>query len=428
MSILIKNGHITDPANGIDKTADILIENGKISEISENISKECDKVINAEGKYVVPGAVDMNVSLCEPGLEYREDIKSGTAAAVSGGITSVAAMPYSSPVCDNSSVVSFIKSAAKDRGYANVYPIAALSKGLSGKELTEAGDLLENGAAALSDGAKPVESSSFLRKALEYSSMFGLPVIVHCEDKDFADGGYMNEGTVSARLGLRGINAASEEIQAARNILTAKALNAKIHLTHISTKGSVELVRQAKRAGIKVTCDTAPQYFSLSEEAVDGFDTNAKINPPLRTAEDIAALKEGLADGTIDAIASSHNPCHSDEKRCEFAAASFGISALETSIPASLTYLVHENVITMSDFVRLTAYNPSQILGLDKGTLSVGADADITVLDINREWTVDSKKFRSKCKNTPFDGIMLKGRAEYVIVGGKTVIDNEELV
>ncbi|MCD8391324.1 MAG: dihydroorotase [Firmicutes bacterium] len=427
MKILIKGGHVVDPSNNVDKTADILIRDGKIAAVAENIDEVCESVINADGMYVVPGAVDMNAALCEPGLEYREDIASGTKAAAAGGITSVAAMPGTSPVCDSAAVVRFIISVAKERGYANVYPIAALSKGLCGKELTEVGDLKENGAVALSEGIKSVESPSFLRKALQYSSMFDMPVIVHCEDKDFSDGGYMNEGTVSARLGLRGINAAAEEIHAARNILIAKALGCKIHLTHISTAGTVEIVRRAKADGIKVTCDTAPQYFALTEDAVDGFDTNAKLNPPLRAKSDVEAIKAGLADGTIDAVASSHMPYHADEKRCEFAAAASGMSSLETSIPVTLDYLVGRGGVSMSDFVKLTALNPAKILGIDKGTLGVGADADIAVLDLEKEHTIRADEFRSKGHNTPFDGFKVKGKPEYVIVGGKIVVNKGNL-
>ncbi len=427
MKILIKNGHIIDPANGVDKTADLLVEGSKIAELAENITSSADVVIDASGECVTPGLVDMHVHLRDPGLEYKEDIITGTKAAVMGGVTSVACMPNTSPVCDSEAVVRYIIEKAANEGFANVYPVGAISKGMAGKELSEMGGLKDAGAVAVSDDGKPVSEPILMKHALQYAQMFGLPVISHCEDLSLADGGDMNEGLVSTYLGLRGITRAAEEVQAARDILIAEAVDAPVHIAHVSTRGTVDLVRQAKKRGVKVTCETAPHYFTLTEKAVEGFDTNAKMNPPLRTEDDVAAIKEGLKDGTIDAIITDHAPHHIDEKRCEFALALNGIIGLETSLGLGLTYLVRENVLTINELISLMSEKPAKILNIPKGTLSVGADADITIFDPGKEWTVDVNKFKSKSKNSPYDGWKLYGKPEYVIVGGKIRVKNGEL-
>lgn len=424
MKILIKGGHVVDPANNIDKTADILIEDDKIFKVEENISDTADKIIEAAGKYVVPGLVDMHVHLREPGQEYKEDIITGTKAAAMGGVTSVASMPNTEPVCDNAAIVEYIISKAKSKGYANVFPVGTISKGMKGIELSEMGSLKEAGAVAVSDDGKPVSEPILMRHALEYARMFDLPVISHCEDMSLADDGDMNEGFMSTYLGLRGISRAAEEVQASRDILIAESTATAVHIAHISTRGTVDLVRQAKKRGVKVTCETAPHYFTLTEKAVEGFNTNAKMNPPLRTDDDVDAVIDGLKDGTIDAIITDHAPHHIDEKNCEFALAKNGIIGLETSLALSVTYLVKPGILTMSELIALMAKNPAEILKINKGTLSVGADADITIFDINKEWIVDVTKFMSKSKNSPYDGYKLYGKPEYVIVGGRITVNN----
>ena len=429
MKILIKNGHVIDPANGIDEVTDIFIENGVISEIGEDkdLTGVEMEIIDATGKIVAPGLVDMHVHLREPGQEYKEDIETGTRAAVCGGVTSVACMPNTDPVCDNAAVVSYIKQKAAEAGYANVFPIGAVSKGQEGKILAEMGEMAFAGAVAVSDDGHPVENSGLMRRAMEYSEMFDIVVISHCEDMALGEGD-MNEGAVATAMGLRGISRAAEEVMAARDIIVAEAIGGRVHIAHISTKGSVELIRQAKRRGVRVTCETCPHYFALTEEACMGFDTNAKMNPPLRTAEDVAAIKEGLRDGTIDCIVTDHAPHHADEKDCEFALAKNGIVGLETSLGLGIKCLVNEGVLTMGELIEKMAVNPAHILGIAKGSLAVGQAADVIIFDPGTEWTVDIKKLLSKGKNSPYDGFELYGKPEYVLVGGEIIINQFELM
>lgn len=429
MKILIKNGHVIDPANGIDEVTNIFIDNGVISEVGVNPDLDgIDmEVIDASGKIVAPGLVDMHVHLREPGQEYKEDIESGTKAAVFGGVTSVACMPNTNPVCDNEAVVTYIKSRAAEAGYANVYPIGAVSKGQEGKFLAEIGEMVFAGAVAISDDGHPVENSGLMRRAIEYSQMFDVVVISHCEDMALGEGD-MNEGPVASAMGLRGISRAAEEVMAARDAIVAEAIGGRVHIAHISTKGSVELIRQAKKRGVRITCETCPHYFSLTEENCIGFNTNAKMNPPLRTAEDVAAIKEGLADGTIDCIVTDHAPHHPDEKNCEFGLAKNGIVGLETSLGLGIKNLVKEGVLTMSQLIEKMSLNPSRILGISKGTLSPGHAADVVIFDPDKEWTVDITKLHSKGKNSPYDGFELFGKPEYVLVGGEIVINQGELM
>lgn len=429
MKLLIKNGHVIDPANGIDKMTDIYVENGVISEIGDEseLSGIDMAIIDAEGKIVAPGLVDMHVHLREPGQEYKEDIETGTRAAAFGGVTSVACMPNTDPVVDNATVVSYIKTRAEEVGYVNVYPIGAISKGLEGKYLAEIGEMAFAGAVAVSDDGRPVENSGLMRRAIEYSEMFDIPVISHCEDMALGEGD-MNEGAVATAMGLRGISPAAEEVMASRDILVAESVGGRVHIAHISTKGSVELIRQAKKRGVKVTCETCPHYFSLTEDACVGFNTNAKMNPPLRTAEDVAAIKEGLKDGTIDCIVTDHAPHHIDEKQCEFGYAKNGIIGLETSLGLGIKNLVNEGVLTMSQLIEKMAVNPSRVLGISKGDLSVGHSADIIIFDPKASWTVEAQNLHSKGKNTPFDGFELYGKPEYVIVNGEIIINQGELM
>lgn len=419
MNILIKNGHVIDPANKVDEKLDVLLSDGKIARLGKagTISANGAQVIDAAGKIVVPGLIDMHVHLREPGFEYKETIKTGTAAAKAGGFTSVCCMPNTNPVNDNRSVTEFILSEAGDAS-ARVFPIGAITKGSKGDELAEMAELRSAGCAAVSDDGKPVMNAAIMRRAMEYSKIFDIPVISHCEECALSDKGVMHEGFVSTELGLRGIPAAAEEVMVGRDIALAELTGCRLHIAHMSTAGSVRLVREAKARGVKVTAETCPHYFTLTEEAVRGYNTLAKMNPPLRTEGDVAAVKQGLKDGAIDVIATDHAPHALDEKTTEFDSAPFGIVGLETAL--GLTFkLVHEGILTVAEVVRKLSLNPASILKINKGTLSVGADADITIIDPNTEWKVDPAQFKSKSKNTPFDGWKLKGKAVQTIVGGR---------
>lgn len=425
MRILVKGGRVVDPSQGRDEVTDIYIEDGKISEIGTDLDPEGlnIEVIDASGMVVAPGLVDMHCHLRDPGFEYKEDIESGTRAAAMGGITSVACMPNTSPVIDNAAIVEYIKARAKKVGYVNVYPIGAISKGLQGKELAEIGDMKFAGVVAVSDDGRPVVESGLMRRALEYAQMFDVTVVSHCEDMGLADGGSMNEGAVATAMGLHGITRAAEEVMVSRDILIAEATQTAVHIAHVSTRGSVELVRQAKKRGVRVTCETCPHYFTLTEEACEGFNTNAKMNPPLRTSDDVQAIKEGLADGTIDAIATDHAPHHIDEKRCEFAQALNGIIGFETMLGLGLTHLVKTGVLSLNELLQKMTINPANILGLNKGTLRVDTAADIVIFDPDQSYTVCVDEFQSKSKNSPYDGWELYGKPQYTIVNGEVVVN-----
>ena len=427
MRILIQNGHIIDPSQGISGTGDILIEDGKIKDIKiksrEQIQKtrdndHTDRIIDAKGLIVLPGLIDMHVHLREPGFEYKETISSGTLAAVKGGFTTVCCMPNTFPVNDNASVTEFIKRKASQEGHCTVLPIGAITKGQKGEELAEIGTMKKEGCIAFSDDGHPVMSSLIMRRALEYSKAFGVPIISHSEDLTLSEGGVMNEGLMSVTLGLKGIPAEAEQIMIFRDILLAELTGGRLHIAHISTEGSVNLIRYAKKRGVHVTAETCPHYFSITEEAVSGYNTNAKVNPPLRTKRDIEAIKEGLRDGTIDVIATDHAPHHRDEKMREFDMAPFGISGLETAVSLSLR-LVGEGTLTMGQLVEKMTLNPAQILQINKGNLKVGSDADLIIIDTNREFTVRSDEFVSKGKNTPFEGWMTKGTPVLTLCKGK---------
>lgn len=448
MHILIEKGHIIDPSQGIDGIGNILIEDGKIKEVyiqsKEQKAKSkssppqpspsmeeglppADRIINAEGKVVIPGLIDMHVHLREPGFEYKETIKTGTAAAIRGGFTTVCCMPNTFPVNDNASVTEFIIRKSLE-GLCTVLPIGAITKGQKGEELVEMGTMKDEGCIAFSDDGLPVMNSLMMRRALEYSKAFNLPIISHCEDLTLSEDGVMSEGLLSMTLGLRGIPAEAEQIMVFRDILLAELTQGKLHIAHVSTKGSVKLIRDAKKRGVNVTAETCPHYFSLTEDAVKNYDTNAKVNPPLRTNKDIEAIKEGLKDGTIDVIATDHAPHHRDEKLKEFDLAPSGISGLETALGLSMR-LVDEGVITINQLIEKMSVNPSRILGLcsppsffitgPKGTLSKGTDADVAIIDTKKEFRVEASKFFSKGKNTPFDGWMLKGAPAITISKGK---------
>jgi len=419
MNILVKNGHIIDPANKVDGKLDILISDGKIAKFGKpgSIPANGAEVIDAGGKLVVPGLIDMHVHLREPGFEYKETIATGTAAAKSGGFTSVCCMPNTSPVNDNRSITEFILSRAKDAS-ARVYPIGAITKGSKGTELAEMGELHESGCVAVSDDGKPLMNAALMRCAMEYSKIFDTLIISHCEDSSLSDKGVMNEGSISTELGLRGIPRAAEDVMTARDISLAELTGCRLHIAHVSTAGSVNLIREAKKRGVKVTAETCPHYFTLTDEAVRGYDPMAKMNPPLRTADDVAAIKQGLKDGTIDVIATDHAPHGMDEKSGEFDNVPFGIVGLETALGLTLK-LVDEGAITLAEAIRKLTLDPATVLKIEKGTLSTGADADITIIDPNVAWTVDPSQFKSRSRNTPFNGWKLKGRAVQTIVGGR---------
>lgn len=430
MKILIKGGHVVDPKNGVDGIYDVFIDKGVICDVASDV--ELDdlgeiEIIDAAGKYVTPGLVDMHVHLRDPGYTYKEDIESGTRAAAKGGITSVACMPNTSPVCDSVAVIEYIKSRAKAVGAVNVYPIGTITKQMKGEELAPIGAFKFAGAVAVSDDGRPVESAGLMRRAMEYADMFDITVISHCEEMSIADG-TMNEGAVAAELGLVGISPAAEEIMVNREITLAETTGCAVHIAHISTAGSVEAVRNAKRRGVRVTCETCPHYFTLTDEAVRGYNTNAKMNPPLRGERDVEAIKAGLADGTIDAVATDHAPHSWDEKSLEFDKAPNGIIGLETSLGLGVKYLVKTGVLTMAELITKMAVNPANILGLNKGSMKVGATADVIVFDAEKEYTVCAENFESKSKNSPYDGFTLCAKPEYTIVGGEIKLNRGELV
>ena len=427
MRLLLKGGRIIDPAQGLDEAGDLLIEDGKIAQVGD-VSTKADQVEDVSGKVVLPGLIDMHVHLREPGFEYKEDICTGTRASAAGGFTSVACMPNTNPVTDCRSVVEFILKQAREANLSRVYPIGALIKGLGNEEIAEICDMLEGGAVAFSDDAFPIENSGLMRRAMDYCAMFDVPVIVHCEDKTLSDEGFMNEGLTATILGLRGIPREAEEIAVARNVMLANLTGCRLHVAHASTRGSVDIIRRAKDAGVRVTCETCPQYFTLTEEAVKGYDTNAKVNPPLRTADDVAAIKEGLADGTIDVIATDHAPHAIEEKECEFAVAASGMIGLETSVGLVLTELVNTGVLTLADAFAKMSSVPARILGLDAGSLEVGKPADITVIDPSEEWTVSADRLHSRSKNTPFIGRSMVGGPCMTIVGGRVIMRDNEVV
>jgi dihydroorotase len=422
MKLLLKNGRVIDPARRVDETLDVLVEDGRIARLEAGIPKSAEiTTYDLAGLIVAPGLIDMHVHLREPGREDKETIESGGQAAAAGGFTSVACMANTSPVNDDQSVTDFILTQARRRSPVNVYPVGAVSKRLEGQELSEIGDLVARGCVAISDDGAPIASGFLMRKALEYSKMFGIPVISHAEDPGLANGGVMNEGFVSTLLGLRGLHAVAEEAMVYRDIRLAELTGGRLHIAHISVRGAVHLVREAKARGVNVTAEAAPHHFTLTDDAVKGYDTNTKMKPPLRGADDRDAILEGLKDGTIDAVASDHAPHCREEKEVEYDTAPFGIVGLETSVSLGLDRLVGSGLLSLPRFVELYSAAPARILGLKKGTLAPRSDADITVLSMNKQAVVDPARFRSRSRNTPFAGYKLRGSALMTIVGGKVV-------
>ena len=415
--LLIQHGHVLDPANKIDGVRDLVIADGKIA--SGSAPKDAD-VLDAKGKFVVPGLIDMHVHLREPGRADKESITSGTLCAARGGFTSVVCMPNTSPAADNAGTIAFIKQRAEAAASVNVFPAGAITKELKGEELAPIGSLKRAGVVAITDDGHCVQNNDLMRRAVEYAKMFDLPVMDQCQDYNLSAEGVMNEGYWSVSLGLRGWPAAAEDIIVARNILIAEMADGWIHCQHLSSARSVALVREAKKRGVKITAEACPHHFTLTDESCKTYDTNFKMNPPLRTEADRQALLEGLADGTIDCIASDHAPHCNYEKEVEFDVAPFGIIGLETELALSLA-LVHKKVLTLQQLVEKFTVNPAKLLRLAKGTLTVGADADVTVIDLSREWTYDVTQSASKSRNSPFHGRELKGCATATIVGGKVV-------
>ncbi len=422
MTLLIQGGHVIDPGR-VNGVADVLIENGTIAAVGPKLAVPAGAtVIPAAGRLVVPGFVDLHVHFREPGFEYKETIQSGTDAAVAGGFTSVCAMPNTNPVNDNQAVTEFMLERAKAAGTARLYPIGAITKRSEGKELAEIGDLRRAGCVAISDDGKPVMNSLVMRRAMEYARAFDVPVVDHCEDLHLSEGGCMNEGVISTELGLPGIPSAAEDVMVARNVSLAELTGARLHLAHISTAGSVRMVREAKARGLKVTAEACPHHFTLTEETTRGYNTHAKMNPPLRTNLDVQAIKDGLRDGTIDVIATDHAPHATQEKQQEFTEAPFGIVGLETALPLTLA-LVEEGVMTLESAVDKLSTAPAKAFSLNAGTLAVGAPADVAIVDANHEWHVDPSQFRSKSRNTPFAGWKVKGRVTTTIVSGRVVYE-----
>jgi dihydroorotase len=431
MKLLLTGARLIDPSQNLDSRLDIFIEGGKIAKIGTNLTKtstskdpdKITKIIDLPGMIIVPGLMDMHTHLREPGYEYKETIASGAAAAVAGGFTSIVCMPNTRPVNDSRSITEFIIRKAAEAKLVNVYPVGAISVNSAGAQLTEFWDLKEAGIVALSDDGKPVMDAALMRRALEYAHSLQLPIISHCEDINLSTNGLMHEGYFSTILGLNGIPSIAEEIMVARDILIAEYTRTALHIAHVSTAGSVRLIREAKKRGVQVTAETAPHYFTLTDESLQSYDTNFKVNPPLRGEQDVKAVKEGLADGTIDVIACDHAPHGRTDKEVEFEYAANGISGLETSLALSLN-LIQDKTLSWPELIAKMTANPARILNLSKGTLKEGADADITVIDPLREWTVDVQAFCSRGKNSPFNGRPMQGKAILTIVGGDIKYDD----
>ncbi|HEV3215994.1 MAG TPA: dihydroorotase [Vicinamibacterales bacterium] len=429
MKRLLKGGRVVDPVNGRDGAFDVLIDGDRISRIARNIPADGAHVIDVPAGFVVcPGFIDMHVHLREPGQEHKETVATGVASAVAGGFTAVACMPNTSPINDNAGVTEFILKKAAEARRARVYPIGAVSKGSNGEQLADIGELRAAGCVAISDDGRPVRTALLMRRALEYAAMFGMPVLDHCEDPSLKGEGVAHEGYQASSLGLRGIPGVAESIMVQRDIALAEMTGAPVHICHMSAAESLRAVREGKRHAAKVTCEVAPHHFTLTDEALAApvsYDTNVKMNPPLRGTADREAMVEGLVDGSIDAIATDHAPHHYDEKKVEFDQAPFGIVGLETCVSIALDRLVHPGLLGLPRLVELLSVNPARILSIPGGALTEGAVADLTVLAPDLQTVVDASKFRSKSRNTPFDGWHLRGSVAATIVGGHTVYVNE---
>lgn len=427
VELLIKKGRVVDPASNLDAIRDILIKNGKIELVSSRITRRVASVIDADGKLVLPGLIDMHAHLRDPGRPDKETIASGTRAAAKGGFTSVCCMANTEPPVDNPAVVRYVRNKAETEGVVNVFPIGAITRELKGEALADMGLMLEEGAVAFSDDGHPVVRADVMRRALEYARQFGVPIISHCEELSLSHDGVMNEGALSTMIGLPGIPSLAEEVMVARDCMLAQAYG-HVHIAHVSSARSVEIIRRAKKSGVPVTCETCPHYFSLTEEAVRDYDTNAKVNPPLKSKADVQAIIRGLRDGTIDAIATDHAPHNIEEKKVEFNLAASGMVGLETALALVLTKLVETKIMSLKQAIEKLTVAPVKILSLNKGTLKTSADADLIVVDPKAEWTVDAAQFASKSKNTPFNGWKLKGKVTHTIVAGKVIVRDGKLL
>lgn len=427
MRFLLRGGMVVDPTKGTLRAGDVLVEDGRIVAVGPDLSFENGQVFDISGLLVAPGLIDMHVHLREPGYEYKEDIASGTAAAVSGGFTSVACMPNTDPVADSAAVIAFIRERAAAAGLARVYPVAAITVGSRGEQLASMADLAAAGAVAFSDDGRPVTDGHLMRRAMEYAAMLGRPVVSHCEDLVLAAGGVMHEGPQATALGLRGIPAAAEEVMVARDLILAEMTGCALHVAHVSSAGTVRLIREAKARGVRVTAEATPHHFTLTDAAVRGYDTNAKVNPPLRGPEDVAAVREGLADGTIDVIATDHAPHAVHEKDVEFDRAPFGMIGLETALGLVFTELIGSGILDIPVAIAKMTVNPARILGLETPAVAPGARADLTVIDPQRTEVVRPEALKSKSRNTPFLGCTLKGVPVMTVVGGKIVMRDGDL-
>jgi dihydroorotase len=426
-AILLRGGRVVDPSQTLDQVADVLLLDGKVESIGQNLGKpDGAQVLDVGNRIVAPGLIDLHVHFREPGQEDLETVATGAMAAVAGGFTSVCAMPNTDPVTDNQAAIGFIVRQAQRTAKARVYPIGAITLGQKGEKLAEFGEMVGAGAVAVSDDGKPVVSSHMMRTALEYARTFGIPVADHCEEPTLSAGGVMHEGIVSTRLGLKGIPSAAEEIMVARDIILAELTGGHVHLCHMSTRGSVELIRRAKERGLSVTAEATPHHFSLTHERCEGYDTNAKMNPPLRENEDRDAIRQGLKDGTIDVISTDHAPHHYDAKEREFDDAPNGIIGLETSLGLAMTHLVHTGLLTLPQLIARMSTDAARIFHLQGGTLRKGSAADVVIIDPDRSWTVRPEESFSKSRNTPFAGAQLQGRAVSTIVRGAVVYQSPQ--
>lgn len=425
MTILIKNGRLINPSENLDKVMDIFVEDGIIKEKAESIEKQADTVIDAAGCYVMPGLIDLHVHFRDPGLTYKEDIETGSKAAAKGGFTTVCCMPNTKPVVDNVDTVKYIIEKGEKTGLTNVLPVGAVTKNMAGVEITDVEELKKAGICAISEDGKSVMNSGVYRKAMKNAAKANVPVLAHCEDINLVEGGVINLGDKSSELGVKGISNAVEDVIAMRDIMLAKETGATLHLCHCSTKDSVEMVKRAKEEGIKVTAEVCPHHFSMCSDDITSNDGNFKMNPPLRAREDMEALIKGLQDDIMDVISTDHAPHSAEEKAKDLEHAPFGIVGLETSVALTVTNLVKKGYLTPMQMAAKMSYNPAKVLGIPKGTLDEGKIADITIIDPDKEYTIDVNTFESKGKNTPFDGYKVSGEVEYTILNGKVVYSNK---
>jgi len=425
VTILIKNGRLINPSENLDKVMDIFVEDGIIKEKAETIDRQADTVIDAAGCYVMPGLIDLHVHFRDPGLTYKEDIETGSKAAAKGGFTTVCCMPNTKPVVDNVETVKYIIEKGEKTGLTNVLPVGAVTKNMAGVEITDVEELKKAGICAISEDGKSVMNSGVYRKAMKNAAKANVPVLAHCEDINLVEGGVINLGDKSSELGVKGISNAVEDVIAMRDIMLAKETGATLHLCHCSTKDSVEMVKRAKEEGIKVTAEVCPHHFSMCSDDITSNDGNFKMNPPLRAREDMEALIKGLQDDIMDVISTDHAPHSAEEKAKDLEHAPFGIVGLETSVALTVTNLVKKGYLTPMQMAAKMSYNPAKVLGIPKGTLDEGKIADITIIDPDKEYTIDVNTFESKGKNTPFDGYKVSGEVEYTILNGKVVYSNK---